>query len=235
MEPLTEIVGRVVPLYRPDVDTDQIMPKQFLKRVERSGFGQFIFFDWRQEPRFILNDPAYAGGNVLVTGANFGSGSSREHAPWGLREYGFEAILAPSFADIFAANCAKVGLLTVVLPADVCECLASDATRDPATEVRIDVRAQTVTCGDDTTAFDIEPGRKRLLLEGLDDIAISLREAAAIARYEDRRVPWMPTTTPRQLPSWGKPDSLIPRRRTLHRAHTDKADPGAVPLGGNVA
>jgi len=148
------------------VDTDQIMPKQFLKRIERTGFGEFVFFDWRNDPSFVLNDARYEGGNVLVTGPNFGCGSSREHAPWGLQQYGFDAIIAPSFADIFRNNCAKIGLPTVTLPAEVCKRLVALATRDAGAAVRIDLPAQTVTSAAD-------PFTKYLLVEGLDDIGLT--------------------------------------------------------------
>src|SRR5690625_1844431 len=144
IEPVNIIEGGMVPLDRADIDTDQIMPKQFLKRMERTGFGEFMFHDWREDPSFVLNDPRYAGAKVLVSGPNFGSGSSREHAPWGLQQYGFEAVIAPSFADIFRGNCAKIGLLTIELDAATCKRLVALASDDPSTVVRIDLPAQTV-------------------------------------------------------------------------------------------
>ncbi|MGH8900809.1 MAG: 3-isopropylmalate dehydratase small subunit [Egibacteraceae bacterium] len=198
MKPVGVIEGRMVPLDRADVDTDQIMPKQFLKRIERTGFGEFVFFDWRADPGFVLNDPRYDGANILITGPNFGSGSSREHAPWGLAQYGFEAILAPSFADIFRNNCAKIGLLTVVLPAKVCKQLIELATKDPAgATARIDLPAQTVTAAIGEWCFDFDPFTKHLLVEGLDDIGLTLRHADAITAFEARRPAWMPVTVAR--------------------------------------
>jgi 3-isopropylmalate/(R)-2-methylmalate dehydratase small subunit len=197
MKPVSVIEGRMVPLDRADIDTDQIMPKQFLKRIERTGFGEFVFFDWRAEANFVLNDPRYDGANVLVTGPNFGSGSSREHAPWGLQQYGFEAIVAPSFADIFRANCAKIGLLTVVLPAQVCKQLIGLATQSPQTKIRVDLEAQTVTAPVGEWLFDIDPFTKHLLVEGLDDIGLTLQHADDIAAFEARRPPWMPVAAKR--------------------------------------
>ena len=207
MEPVTEIRSRMVPLDRADVDTDQIMPKQFLKRVERTGFGEFVFADWRQDPSFVLNDPRYAGAEVLVTGANFGSGSSREHAPWGLQQYGFRAVIAPSFADIFRGNSEKIGLLCVELPPDVVRALADLATADPSAEVRVDLRDQVVEAssaaatsarpGAVRAEFDFDPHVKHLLLEGLDDIALTLRHDDAIAAFEAQRPSWMPVVAAR--------------------------------------
>ena len=194
MEPVSVVEGLIVPLDRPDVDTDQIMPKQFLKRIERTGFGEFVFADWRADPDFVLNDPARAGAKVLVTGPNFGSGSSREHAPWGLQQWGFDAVVAPSFADIFATNCAKIGLLTVELPATVCKDLIAAAEADPALVCRIDLAAQQVTAGPVTATFDIDPHTKHLLLEGLDDIGLTLQHEDAVAAFEGRRAAYLPTT-----------------------------------------
>jgi len=194
MKPVNVVHGRMVPLNRADVDTDQIMPKQFLKRIERTGFGEFVFFDWRNDPSFVLNDARYAGSRVLVTGPNFGSGASREHAPWGLQQYGFDAVIAPSFADIFRNNCAKIGLLTVTLPAEVCTRLVQLATDDPAASIRIDLPAQTVTSPAGEWPFDFDPFTKHLLIEGLDDIGLTLRHADAIAAFEAGRAPWLPVT-----------------------------------------
>jgi 3-isopropylmalate/(R)-2-methylmalate dehydratase small subunit len=188
------IEGRMVPLDRADVDTDQIMPKQHLKRIERTGFGEFVFADWRSDPAFVLNDARYDGANVLVAGPNFGSGSSREHAPWGLQQYGFDAVVAPSFADIFRNNCAKIGLLTVELPAGVCKRLAALATDDPASGVRVDLVQQEVVTALGVERFEIDPFVKHLLVEGLDDIGLTLRHADAITRFEASRPVWLPTT-----------------------------------------
>src|SRR5438067_7654822 len=176
MQPLEIVAGRISVLERANVDTDQIMPKQFLKRVERIGFGEFLFYDWAREPGWEL--PANP---ILVAGENFGCGSSREHAPWGLQDYGFQAIVAPSFADIFYSNCTKVGLLPVVLGADDVRALmdAEHAEIDlDAQEVRFDARA---------VRFEIDQGIKHRLLGGLDDIALTLQQGDAIAAFESER------------------------------------------------
>jgi 3-isopropylmalate/(R)-2-methylmalate dehydratase small subunit len=197
VNPVTVITGRMVPLDRADIDTDQIMPKQFLKRIERTGFGEFLFHDWRGEPDFVLNDERYAGANVLVTGPNFGSGSSREHAPWGLQQHGFEAVIAPSFADIFKSNCAKIGLLTIELPAETCKRLIALATEDPQATIRIDLPEQQVVTADAHVHFEIDPHTKHLLVEGLDDIAMTLQHADDIAAFEQQRPAHKPVTTAR--------------------------------------
>lgn len=194
MEPVSVITGSMVPLDRADIDTDQIMPKQFLKRVERTGFGEFIFLDWRDDPDFVLNDERYADGTVLVSGPNFGAGSSREHAPWGLQQHGFEAIIAPSFADIFAANCAKIGLLTVELSRGTCRRLIDIAVANPDAQVRIDLPGQHVECGDLQESFDIDAHRKHMLVEGLDEIQLTLERKDDIAAYEAARPSWTPVT-----------------------------------------
>jgi 3-isopropylmalate/(R)-2-methylmalate dehydratase small subunit len=178
MNAIETISGPVSYLDRANVDTDQIMPKQFLKRVERSGFGQFLFYDWAKEPDWNL--PARP---ILVAGENFGCGSSREHAPWGLQDYGFDALVAPSFADIFYSNCTKIGLLPVVLSEEHCRALAA------AGEGQVDLRAQEVRYpGLDgqlvSVAFEIDPETRRRLLEGLDDIAVTLSHEERIAQYE---------------------------------------------------
>jgi 3-isopropylmalate/(R)-2-methylmalate dehydratase small subunit len=195
MQPVRVISGTVVPLDRADVDTDQIMPKQFLKRIERTGFGEFVFADWRADAHFVLNDPRRAGAKVLVTGPNFGSGSSREHAPWGLQQWGFEAIVAPSFADIFKSNCAKIGLLTVSLPSATCKELVALAHQDPELVCRIDLPEQTVTAGSLQATFAIDEHTKGLLLGGLDDIGLTLQHDAAVAAFEARRPAYLPTAT----------------------------------------
>ncbi len=195
MNPIRVIEGRMMPLDRADVDTDQIMPKQFLKRIERTGFGEFVFFDWRQDPDFVLNDPTYAGATILVTGPNFGSGSSREHAPWGLQQYGFEAIVAPSFADIFRSNCAKIGLLCVQLPEKVCRELIELASTAPDTVCTIDLPAQTVAAGEVREDFPFDAHAKWMLMEGLDEIALTLRDADAISAFEASRPGHKPVTT----------------------------------------
>ena len=184
MEPVKVIEGKVSVLDRADVDTDQIMPKQFLKRVERSGFGQYLFFDWAKEPGWDLpRNP------ILVTGRNFGCGSSREHAPWGLEDYGFKAIVASSYADIFYSNCTKIGLLPVVLADDEVRAVME------AGEATIDLEAQTVTAGGPAFSFEIDGETKRRLLNGLDDIGVTLLEADALEAYEQRRERHGPVTT----------------------------------------
>ena len=184
MKPIKVIAGKVSHLDRADVDTDQIMPKQFLKRVERSGFGEFLFYDWAKEPGWDLPPNP-----ILVAGENFGCGSSREHAPWGLQDYGFQAIVAPSFADIFYSNCTKIGLLPVVLSAEDCHALAG------AGEGEIDLRAQEVRFEGREVAFEIDHEIRRRLLEGLDDIGVTLGDEAKIADYEDTRERSGPVTT----------------------------------------
>jgi 3-isopropylmalate/(R)-2-methylmalate dehydratase small subunit len=187
MEPINKISGQVSVLDRSDVDTDQIIPKQFLKRVERTGFGQYLFFDWAKEPGWEL--PANP---VLVAGANFGCGSSREHAPWALEDYGFRAVIAPSFADIFYSNCTKVGLLPVVLhEEDVRELME-------AGEAEVDLEAQEVRAGGRAFRFEIDEDVRHRLLNGLDDIALTLQQAETIGAYERGREaggPALPVTT----------------------------------------
>jgi 3-isopropylmalate/(R)-2-methylmalate dehydratase small subunit len=173
MRPVDVIEGRVSVLDRNDVDTDQIIPKQFLKRVERTGFGQFLFYDWMRSGEIGLEPNP-----ILVTGRNFGSGSSREHAVWSLLDFGFEAIVAPSFADIFYVNCTKNGLLPVIVEEERCRAIAA------AGEARIDVDDQTVTFAEGVVEFEIDPDVKHRLLHGLDDIGITLQKEAAIARFE---------------------------------------------------
>jgi len=184
MEPVNIISGPVSHLDRANVDTDQIMPKQFLKRVERSGFGEFLFYDWAKEPGWEL--PANP---ILVAGENFGCGSSREHAPWGLQDYGFQAIVAPSFADIFYSNCTKIGLLPVVLSAEDCHALAG------ASGGEIDLRAQEVRFEGREVPFEIDPEIRRRLLAGLDDIGVTLGGEQRIAAYEQDRERSGPVTT----------------------------------------
>ncbi|MEX1044384.1 MAG: 3-isopropylmalate dehydratase small subunit, partial [Acidimicrobiia bacterium] len=195
MQPVTVITGTIAPLPRANVDTDQIMPKNFLKRVERSGYGQFLFWDWRKdEDNFVLERPEYADAGVLVTGANFGSGSSREHAPWGLQDWGFEAVIAPSFADIFFNNCTKVGLLPIVLSEKEVQWLLELGDADPTAEITIDLDAQTVSYGAEFEArFDIDPFTKHRLLNGLDDIGLTMQHAEDIDSFEATRPAWKPS------------------------------------------
>ncbi|HUQ23000.1 MAG TPA: 3-isopropylmalate dehydratase small subunit [Gaiellaceae bacterium] len=199
MKAFRRVSGPVAVLDRPDVDTDQIIPKQFLKRIERTGFGQFLFFDWRFDadgnprPEFELNAPAAAGAKILVGGANFGCGSSREHAPWALQDYGFEVVIAPSFGDIFATNCVKVGLVPIVLPPDRLRPLI-EAVGDGAT-VEVDLERQAIIdpAGRET-AFDFDPFQRHCLLNGLDDIGRSLTHEDEITAYESSRPARVNTT-----------------------------------------
>ena len=197
MEPVTRIEGVVCPLDRGDVDTDQIIPKQFLKRIERTGFGEFLFWDWRGEEGFPLDRPEYAGAPILVTGRNFGCGSSREHAPWALQDHGFRAIIAPSFADIFRTNCTKIGLLPITLPDDEVADLIRLATSSPGASAVVDLELQLVeTSEGHEIPFAIEPGVKERLLNGWDDIALTLAHEDEIGRYERERGREGPTTAP---------------------------------------
>ena len=193
MRPFRRVTSTAAVLDRPNVDTDQIIPKQFLKRIERTGFGEFLFFDWRydengeQRPGFELNDPAVADARILLTGVNFGCGSSREHAAWALQEYGFDVVVAPSFGDIFRSNCLKVGLVPVELPAaDVAALI--DAARDRG-ELTVDLERQEVTGPGVELAFEFDPFQRESILNGLDDIARSLANEDAIAAYEAARTP----------------------------------------------
>ncbi|HEX9270114.1 MAG TPA: 3-isopropylmalate dehydratase small subunit [Candidatus Limnocylindria bacterium] len=186
--------GRAVPLDRADVDTDQIIPSDWLKRVERTGYGVGLFSAWRSDPSFVLNDERRAGAPILVTGPNFGCGSSREHAAWALEDHGFRAIVAPSFADIFRQNCRSVGLVTAELPApDVSRILAA-VTADPAIELIVDVerRVVEVPALGYAAPFPLDDATRMRLLEGLDEIGLTLRAADAITAYEARRPDWMP-------------------------------------------
>jgi 3-isopropylmalate/(R)-2-methylmalate dehydratase small subunit len=188
MRAFRSVTARAAVLDRPDVDTDQIMPKQFLKRVERTGFGEFLFFDWRKDPDFELNRPEAAGARILIAGRNFGCGSSREHAPWGLQDYGFEAIVAPSFGDIFHQNCLKIGLLPVELPPEQVKALAARAAADE--ELTVDLEAQTAG----GFPFELDPFERHCLLEGLDEIGLTLAHEGEIDAYEASRPPAVSTT-----------------------------------------
>lgn len=193
MEKFVTHSGRPVVLDLASIDTDQIIPKQFLKRIERTGFGEFLFWDWRFDPNgemirdFPLNRPENSNATVLITGENFGCGSSREHAPWSLSDYGFKVIIAPSFADIFYNNCLNTGLLPVRIEAGLVAELAHYAASDPAPSVRVDLASQTLEAGNGFSAsFEIDPFRKHRLLNGLDDIGLTLENEASIAEFEER-------------------------------------------------
>lgn len=190
MQPLKQVTGVVTPLNRANVDTDAIIPKQFLKRISRTGFGQFLFYDWRYDeegnpdPSFVLNQEAYQGSNILLARENFGCGSSREHAPWSLSDYGFRVIIAPSFADIFYNNCFKNGLLPVQLTAEEVDVLFQKTAEQASYRLTVDLEKQQVTDGDLSFTFQVDEYRRTCLLEGLDDIAITLQSEEKIAAFE---------------------------------------------------
>jgi 3-isopropylmalate/(R)-2-methylmalate dehydratase small subunit len=189
MKPVRRVEGRVAVLDRADVDTDQIIPKQFLKRIERTGYGEFLFYDWRQDPAFELNRPECAGATILLAGRNFGCGSSREHAAWALQDHGFEAVVAPSFGDIFANNAAQIGLLTIALPAEELRGLMS------ATELEIDLEQQTIRGADTPSiAFEVDPFVRHRLLNGLDDIGLTLEHEGEIDAFETHHPDRIDTT-----------------------------------------
>jgi 3-isopropylmalate/(R)-2-methylmalate dehydratase small subunit len=198
MEPFVRLTGVVAPLDRVNVDTDQIIPKQFLKRIERSGFGKYLFFDWRyredgetSRPEFELNAPRYRDATILIAGRNFGCGSSREHAPWALLDYGFRALIAPSFADIFYNNCFKNGILPVTLPEEQVYTLMKRAQTTPGYPVTVDLEAQTVSDAQGFSApFAVDAFRRHCLLNGLDDIGLTLQHEAHITDYEAKRPAW---------------------------------------------
>jgi 3-isopropylmalate/(R)-2-methylmalate dehydratase small subunit len=192
MEPVARVTGRMLPLDRADVDTDQIIPKQFLKRIERTGFGPVLFYDWRQAEDFGLNRPEHDGASVMVTGANFGCGSSREHAPWAIRDAGFRAIVAPTYADIFKANCYKTGLLAVTLPDSQVRHLIDLASEDPGAEVTVDLEQQEVRGDGFAYRFEIDAFARECLLGGLDEIGLVERHQSAISAYEAQRSAWLP-------------------------------------------
>ena len=192
MEPFVRLTGATAPLDRANVDTDQIIPKQFLKRIERTGYGPFLFYDWRQDPGFVLNSPEHAGATVLVAGANFGCGSSREHAPWAIRDAGFRAVIAPSFGDIFRANSFKTGILSVTLPDSQVRHLIDLASEDPQAVIEVDLEAQQVRGEGFAYRFEVDPFVRECLLKGLDEIGLVERHAPAITDYESRRMEWMP-------------------------------------------
>ena len=191
MQPFKTLTALAAPLDRTNVDTDQIIPKQFLKRIERTGYGDFLFFDWRQTPDgkpvadFVLNDPRYAGAHILIAGKNFGCGSSREHAAWALSDFGFRCVIAPTFADIFFSNAGKNGILLVKLGEEEVGTLLSKAQTIPGYKLTVSLEDQTLTDGQGFSAkFEVDPFRKYCLLEGLDDIGLTLRHTAELDKYE---------------------------------------------------
>lgn len=196
LRPLVRHTGRTVPLRRGNVDTDQIMPAEFCKRVTKSGFEDAVFSRWRAEPGFVLDSPERAGASVLLAGPDFGTGSSREHAVWGLRDWGFVAVLSSRFGDIFRRNALKNRLLAVVLPEQAMETLMAASERDPALEVTVDVAAKAVAGAGRTWTFDLDERTRWLLLNGYDDIAVTLRRAESITAYETARPHWLPSVRP---------------------------------------
>ncbi len=185
MEKFRTLTSTVMPLDRVNVDTDQIIPKQFLKRIERTGYGEFLFFDWRQDPRFEINNPRYKGAQILVAARNFGCGSSREHAAWALSDYGFRCVIAPSFADIFHSNAGKNGILLVTLPEDQVQAPLDRAAKRDGYGLTVSLEENTISDADGfKTGFSIDPFRRYCLLEGLDDIGLTLRYAAELETYE---------------------------------------------------
>ena len=197
MDAVRIIQGTAVPLDRSDVDTDQIIPAEWLKRVERTGFGAGLFSSWREsDPQFPLNDQAYAGASILVAGPNFGTGSSREHAVWALEDYGFRAVISPRFADIFRNNCTKVGLVPVTVSAELGDALLKAVQADPGLEITIDVERRTVEApaAGLSGTFPLDDFTQYRLLEGLDDVGLTLRHDALIGEYEATRPAYKPTT-----------------------------------------
>ena len=191
------VSGTAVPLDRSDVDTDQIIPSDWLKQVSRTGFEKGLFSEWRDDRDFVLNDESYAGATILLAGTNFGTGSSREHAVWALQQYGFDAVISPRFADIFRNNCTKNGLVPAQIPADTAAELMAAVQADPGLEITVDVERLTVEAPaiGFEAAFSMETSTQERFLEGLDDIGLTLRHTGAIDDYERRRLPWLPAAT----------------------------------------
>lgn len=196
MEKFETVTGTAVPFRRSDVDTDQIIPAVFLKRVTKTGFDDALFHEWRKDPDFILNRPEYQGATVLITGSDFGTGSSREHAVWALRDFGFRVVLSPRFADIFRGNAGKQGLLTGIISEGDAERLWEAIEAQPGIAATVDLVAKTATVGEVQVSFEIDDYTRWRLLEGLDDIALTLRDEALISEYESGRASWRPTTLP---------------------------------------
>jgi len=197
MEPFTTHVGRAMPLRRSNVDTDQIIPAEYLKRVSRAGFAEGLFAAWREDPSFVLNQPAYTGATILLAGTDFGIGSSREHAVWALTDYGFRAVIAPRFGDIFRTNATKAGLLPVILPEAAVTALQDAVEADPATEITVDLAGRHVLAEAAGVAapFEIDDYTRWRLMEGLDDIGLTLRHVDAITAFERSRPAFLPVTT----------------------------------------
>ncbi|MET3769507.1 3-isopropylmalate/(R)-2-methylmalate dehydratase small subunit [Marisediminicola sp. UYEF4] len=198
MEKVLSITGIAAPLAESNVDTDQIIPAVFLKRITKTGFDDALFYAWRQDPDFVLNRPEFQGAKVLIAGPDFGTGSSREHAVWALRDFGFAAVLSPRFGDIFRGNSGKQGLLAGEISEADAERIWAVIAQSPGIEATVDLLEKTVTVGDFTTGFQIDDYTRWRLLEGLDDISLTLREEAQITQFEDRRESWRPKTLPAQ-------------------------------------
>jgi len=196
MEKFTTFSGIAVPLKRSNVDTDQIIPAVYLKRITKTGFEDALFASWRNDPEFVLNDPAYKHGSVLIAGPDFGTGSSREHAVWALRDYGFKAVLSSKFADIFKGNSGKQGLIAGEITDEDTQKLWDSILANPGVEITIDLVQRTATLGDLTVEFSIDEYTRWRLLEGLDDIGLTLRDESSITDFEARRPNWMPKTLP---------------------------------------
>ncbi|MEV0144286.1 MULTISPECIES: 3-isopropylmalate dehydratase small subunit [unclassified Nonomuraea] len=194
MDAFTTHTGTAVPLRRSNVDTDQIIPAVWLKQVSRTGFENGLFAAWREDPGFVLNDPAYQGASILVSGPDFGTGSSREHAVWALQQYGFRVVIAARFGDIFRNNSTKMGLLPVILPGDKVEELQAAVEADPTLQVTVDLDGREVRWAGEAVGFEIDDYTRWRLMEGLDDIGLTLRHAEDVAAYENERQPWLPTT-----------------------------------------
>jgi len=197
MDPVSIITGTAVPLDRSDVDTDQIIPSDWLKRVERTGFGKGLFSEWRDDPEFVLNLPQFGGANIMVAGTNFGTGSSREHAVWAIMDFGFKAVVSSRFADIFRNNATKNGLVPVQVDPEVADALLAAVEADPTTEITIDVSLRTLSApaaGIEAT-FDLDDATRERFLLGLDDIGMTMEHADAIDAYEARRPAWLPSLT----------------------------------------
>ncbi len=194
MKAVQRVCGKALPLDRSDVDTDQIIPSDWLKRVERTGFGAGLFSEWREDPAFVLNRPEHAGASILVAGPNFGTGSSREHAVWALMDYGFEAVVSPRFGDIFRNNCTKNGLVPVQVDEEVGQRLLAALESDPELEISVDVEARTLRAPQVgvEVSFPLDDATRERFLEGLDDVDLTLRHAGAIDAFEARRHPWLP-------------------------------------------
>ena len=196
MDKFTTVTGIALPLRRSNVDTDQIIPAVYLKRVTKTGFEDALFAAWRTDPDFVLNRPEFTGARILVAGADFGTGSSREHAVWALRDYGFDVVLSPRFGDIFRGNAGKQGLLAAQITEDDAQKLWSIIEADPGIELTVDLVARTARVGDFTVPFQVDDYTRWRLLEGLDDIGLTLRDEARIAEFESHREPWRPRTLP---------------------------------------